>query len=287
MYRPANTKYLRQGIDIGTPSVRTGPTKDVYLTLERGAAPGDTTATIRVFIKPLILWLWIGGAVMAIGTLLAAFPGSRRRRPTDPVSAPVASDRRARARSSAVTRPSRVAPFVALAVAVVRRRAVRRADRVPTPSTDETADTPLLDRAGAGGRSASWPTASPFDLARRKGNWVVLNFFQSSCVPCQQEHPELVRFVDQQEALPDGAEFYTVVYDDDRENVEEFFAAEGGDWPVVYDDDGSIAVAFGVSKVPETWIIDPDGVVRGPDHLPGRRPTSSAPSCSCCGSSYA
>ena len=89
VYRPANTKYLRQGIDVGTPSVRTGPANDVYLTLERGAAPGDTAATIRVFIKPLILWLWIGGAVMALGTLLAAFPGSRRRRPTDPVSAPV------------------------------------------------------------------------------------------------------------------------------------------------------------------------------------------------------
>ena len=82
-------------------------------------------------------------------------------------------------------------------------------------------------------------------------------------MPCQQEHPELVRFVDQQAALADGARFYTVVYDDDRENVEQFFATEGGDWPVVYDDDGSIAVAFGVSKVPETWIIDPDGVVRG------------------------
>ena len=42
VYRPANTKYLRQGIDVGTPSVRTGPTKDIYLTLERGAAPGAT-----------------------------------------------------------------------------------------------------------------------------------------------------------------------------------------------------------------------------------------------------
>ena len=37
----------------------------------------------------MILWLWIGGLMMAIGTLLAAFPGTRRRRPTDPVSAPV------------------------------------------------------------------------------------------------------------------------------------------------------------------------------------------------------
>ena len=89
VYQPATTKYLRQGIDIGTPSVSTGVTNDVYLTLERGAVPGADGATIRVFTKPLILWLWIGGAVMAVGTLLAAFPGARRRRPTDPVSAPV------------------------------------------------------------------------------------------------------------------------------------------------------------------------------------------------------
>jgi cytochrome c-type biogenesis protein CcmF len=52
-------------------------------------APGDTEATIRVFIKPMILWLWIGGAIMALGTLLAAFPGSRRRLAVDPVSAPI------------------------------------------------------------------------------------------------------------------------------------------------------------------------------------------------------
>jgi cytochrome c-type biogenesis protein CcmF len=89
VYRPANTKYLRIGQDIGTPSVRTGPVNDVYLTLEPGAEPGADSATIRVFVKPMILWLWIGGALMALGTLLAAFPGSRRRRPTDPVSAPL------------------------------------------------------------------------------------------------------------------------------------------------------------------------------------------------------
>lgn len=88
-YRPAITTYLSTGMDVGTPSVRTGLVEDVYLTLDQGATPGDSTATIRVFIKPMILWLWIGGAMMALGTLLAAFPGSRRRIPIDPVSAPV------------------------------------------------------------------------------------------------------------------------------------------------------------------------------------------------------
>jgi len=91
-YRPAVTTYLNLGADIGTPSVRTGFTKDVYLTLGQGVSPGDTTATIRVFVKPMILWLWIGGGIMALGTLLAAFPGSRRRVAVDPVSAPIAVD---------------------------------------------------------------------------------------------------------------------------------------------------------------------------------------------------
>jgi cytochrome c biogenesis protein CcmG/thiol:disulfide interchange protein DsbE len=155
----------------------------------------------------------------------------------------------------------RLAPFVALAVAiVVAGLFVVLAGS--EPSTDETAETPLMDEPApeAIGELAD---GSPFELARRKGDWVVFNFFTSDCVPCQQEHPDLVRFVDEQQALGvDGAKFYTVVYDDDREAVETFFASNGGDWPVVYDDDGSIAVAFGVSKVPETWIIDPAGVVR-------------------------
>jgi cytochrome c biogenesis protein CcmG, thiol:disulfide interchange protein DsbE len=159
-------------------------------------------------------------------------------------------------------REKRVAPFVALAVAAVLAGlfvVLAGSDA----STNESADTPLLDKPApeAVGVRAD---GSAFDLARRKGSWVVLNFFTSTCVPCQQEHPDLVRFADQQTVLGgDGAELYTVVYDDDRKAVEDFFAANGGDWPIVYDDDGSIAVAFGVSQVPETWIVDPTGVVRG------------------------
>lgn len=90
VYEPAITKYLRMGMDIGTPSVRTGITKDVYLTIDGTIrpTPGDTSVTLRVFVKPMIIWLWIGGGLMSLGTLLALFPGARRR-PTDAVSAPV------------------------------------------------------------------------------------------------------------------------------------------------------------------------------------------------------
>jgi cytochrome c-type biogenesis protein CcmF len=63
----------------------------VYLTLERQPdADGTTTLTVRVV--PFVLWLWVGAAIVALGTILAAFPG-RRRRPIDPVSAPSARER--------------------------------------------------------------------------------------------------------------------------------------------------------------------------------------------------
>ena len=90
---PAITTYLNIGLDVPTPGVRTGLTNDVYLTLEQGSKPGDTSVSIQAFVRPMILWLWIGGLVMGVGTLLAAFPGNKRRRATDPVSAPIDTGR--------------------------------------------------------------------------------------------------------------------------------------------------------------------------------------------------
>lgn len=90
-YAPAISTFSNFGTNIPTPSVRNGVLDDLYLTMESGAAPGDTKATIKVFIKPLVVWLWIGGAMMVVGTLLAGFPGKRRRLPTQPTSAPIAA----------------------------------------------------------------------------------------------------------------------------------------------------------------------------------------------------
>lgn len=101
-----------------------------------------------------------------------------------------------------------------------------------------------------------------FDLARRKGSWVVFNFFNSTCVPCIAEHPALLAFAADEAGRTDGAEIYTVVNDDSDDAVRAFFASNSGGWPKLRDGDGAIAVAFGVAKVPETWIIDPNGFVR-------------------------
>jgi cytochrome c biogenesis protein CcmG/thiol:disulfide interchange protein DsbE len=161
-----------------------------------------------------------------------------------------------------VAKRRRVAPYAVIVIAVVLAGlfvVLATAD----PARNKVAATPLLDRPAplAIGVTAEGKT---FDLSQRKGSWVVINFFTSTCVPCQREHPDLIEFVAQQRRLGiAGAEFYTVVVDDTVEAVEKFFAREGGDWPVIYDSDGRFAVAFGVAQVPETWIIDPNGIVRG------------------------
>jgi cytochrome c-type biogenesis protein CcmF len=88
-YAPAITKFLNMGMNVGTPSVKTTWRYDIYLTLEPPVRQASGEARIKVFVKPLIMWLWIGGGLMAVGTVLSAFPGRRRRRPTDPTSAPI------------------------------------------------------------------------------------------------------------------------------------------------------------------------------------------------------
>jgi cytochrome c-type biogenesis protein CcmF len=87
-YAPAVSKFKAMGMNIGTPSVKTSFAYDLYLTLEPPVKASSDAAKIKVFIKPMVMWLWIGGGLMGIGTLLSAFPG-RRRRPTDPTSARV------------------------------------------------------------------------------------------------------------------------------------------------------------------------------------------------------
>ena len=90
-YAPALSRFTRMGMDIGTPSVKTGWKYDIYLTLEQATSADATEAQIKIFVKPMILWLWVGGGLVALGTLLAAFPG-KRRKPTLPTSARIPLD---------------------------------------------------------------------------------------------------------------------------------------------------------------------------------------------------
>lgn len=154
----------------------------------------------------------------------------------------------------------KVAPKVALIAAIVAVAFIVVLV-IASPESQTDADSPLLGNPAPAVVTTTIDDQT-FDLARRKGSWVVLNFFNSTCVPCRAEHPELLAFADAQAKSTQPAELYTVINDDSDGAVKAYFDEHGGSWPKLRDDNGTIAVAFGVARVPETWIVDPNGFVR-------------------------
>ena len=72
---------------IGTPSIHYGVFHDLYSTV-LGFGPGGDSAVLRFFLNPGVMWVWVGGAIVACGGLVAAWPTRR------PRIAAVASERR-------------------------------------------------------------------------------------------------------------------------------------------------------------------------------------------------
>jgi cytochrome c-type biogenesis protein CcmF len=78
-YAPALSTFPNSATAIATPSVHTGLWEDLYLTLV--SSPNERgRVTVGVARNSMTLWVWLGGAIMAIGTVIALTPTKRRRR---------------------------------------------------------------------------------------------------------------------------------------------------------------------------------------------------------------
>lgn len=156
----------------------------------------------------------------------------------------------------AAPRRPRTARWAALAVGVVVAVLVAVLATRP-PAADVVAPSPVV---GGPAPEIAGPAVvgDAVRLSDLRGRWVVVNFFATWCVPCLREHPELVRFAGRHS--PDDVAVLGVVYDDDAAAVARFFRERGGDWAVL--DDSRAKVDFGVRGIPESFLVDPDGVVR-------------------------
>ena len=97
-----------------------------------------------------------------------------------------------------------------------------------------------------------------FDVDDFSDRWVLINFFASWCVPCEREHPELDDW--SRRHKKDGV-VVSIPFGDTEEDARAFFAEHGGDWPVLMDGDAAWAVAFGVLRPPESFLVGPGGIV--------------------------
>ena len=87
------------------------------------------------------------------------------------------------------------------------------------------------------------------------GHVTVLNVFASWCAPCRAEAPLLAKLK--------GVVLYGIVYKDEPEKARAFLNELGNPFSRIgIDEDGEAGAAWGVAGVPETFVIDAQGIVR-------------------------
>lgn len=97
-----------------------------------------------------------------------------------------------------------------------------------------------------------------FSPSQMKGEVWLLNVWASWCAPCRVEHPLLVEL-----AKNDVVPIIGMNYKDKRDAALGWLAQLGDPYRLsVADNDGRIAIDYGVYGVPETFIIDKQGVIR-------------------------
>ena len=83
---PKLNNYFRMGTVIGTPAVKNLYDRDVYVNMINIDEDGSVIG-LQVIIEPMMIWLWIGGGIMGVGTLISAWPSRRRKEKSKQIAA--------------------------------------------------------------------------------------------------------------------------------------------------------------------------------------------------------
>lgn len=120
--------------------------------------------------------------------------------------------------------------------------------------------TPLIGKPAPAISGASLTTGGRTSLASLRGRFVLVNFFAHWCAPCQEEAPQLDAFAAQHRAAGD-ASVLGVVFADQGSLAARWVSQHGGSYPVIADPSGQLALRYGVSSPPTSFLIGPRGRV--------------------------
>jgi len=96
------------------------------------------------------------------------------------------------------------------------------------------------------------------DLNKLRGKVVVLNLWASWCAPCVEELPSLLEM---QHELP-GVTVVAVSIDENDSAYRQFLVRHQVDFLTVRDPSQSVNKLYGTVQIPETYVIDRQGVLR-------------------------
>lgn len=95
-------------------------------------------------------------------------------------------------------------------------------------------------------------------LASLQGKIVVINFWASWCNPCKDEAP-ILQDLWITDGEPSGVAFVGIDTQDLSDDARAFAKTYGLTYPLVHDDGGDVARAWGVNAFPETFVLDAQG----------------------------
>jgi cytochrome c biogenesis protein CcmG/thiol:disulfide interchange protein DsbE len=123
---------------------------------------------------------------------------------------------------------------------------------IPCPLIDKPAPTFTLPVLDGDGKTIS--------LSELRGKPTFVNFWATWCDTCGYEHPTLTRIA---RAYKGRVNFVGIAYLDKEEKLRAWLTSHGGAaFPTLIDVGTSAAVAYGVGRLPESYLLDRDGVVR-------------------------
>jgi len=224
-----------------------------------GDPAGENSYAARFYYRPFIVLIWLGAFMIALGGAVSLFKNPwnlsfprRRESITTGLEAPVTN-----LKASGIWIPAcagmtkRSIPFILLLLLLLAFLLKLAANQ----SGDIFPKTPMIGKTAP---DFSLPTLSGKTVKLRdlRGKIILVNFFASWCEACGYEQPALAALA------KNGAPIYGIAWEDKDEKTRKWLSKFGNPYKeTLTDHDGRTGLNFGITGVPETFLLSREGVI--------------------------